>query len=85
MRIYTVEVLSAMRTAILSCRSVKGGNHTAPGHETGGCIEEYHEMLSNLQVIGTVTPQDATDTSQTPFSFLNSYDMPSCLYFDRKD
>lgn len=52
MRIYTVEVLSTVKTAIES-RFPKGDSRIVPGHETGGCIEEYHEILSNLRVIGT--------------------------------
>jgi hypothetical protein len=42
MIIYTVEVLSTVKTAILSCRCPKGDrdSHIVPGHEIGGCIEE---------------------------------------------
>jgi hypothetical protein len=53
MIIYTVEVLSTLKTAILSCRCPKEDSHIVPGHETGGYIEEYHEIPSNLQPIGT--------------------------------
>jgi hypothetical protein len=52
MRTYIVEVLSTVKTAILR-RFPKGDSHIVPGHETGGCIEEYHEILSNLRPIGT--------------------------------
>jgi hypothetical protein len=53
MKIYTIEVLSTVKTAILSGRFLKGDSHIIPGHETGSCIEEYREILSNLRLIGT--------------------------------
>jgi hypothetical protein len=52
MGIYTAEVLSTAKTAIES-HIPKGDSHIVPGHETGGCIEEYHEIPSNLRPIGT--------------------------------
>ena len=53
MGIYNVEVLSTVKTAIPRRRFPKGDSHIVPGHETRGCIEEYHNILSNLRPIGT--------------------------------
>jgi hypothetical protein len=53
MEIYTVEVLSTVKTARLrSCRFPKGNSHIVLVHETDGCNEGYREIRSNLPLTG---------------------------------
>jgi len=53
MGIYIVEAPSTVKIAVQKFRFLKGCNHIVLSRETGGCSAEYHEIPSNLQVIGT--------------------------------